>query len=118
MDAALCDVPLTTWKCYLSWHLVNEPAPYPSDAFVQKDFDFYHRKQRGTQEMHPRWKRMIDQTSAALGEALGQVYVTRAFPPASKVRADEMIENLRGAIRVRLTKLKWMGPETKKQALS
>jgi putative endopeptidase len=118
LDEALGDVPLGTWKSYLRWQLVNEAAPYLSEAFVQKDFDFYGRTLQGTQEMRPRWKRVIDQTSGSLGEALGQVYVERAFPPATKGRADQMIEGLRATIRTRISALDWMGEETRQQALA
>jgi putative endopeptidase len=117
MNAALGDVPVATWRNYLRWQLVNSYAPYLSDAFVNENFAFFGKTLQGSQELRPRWKRSIDQTSNSLGEALGEVYVERAFPPATKKRADEMIENLRGAIRTRLTGLEWMGDATKKQAL-
>jgi len=117
MNAALGEVPLATWKSYLRWHLVHESAPYLSDAFVNADFDFYGRTLQGTRELRPRWKRAIDETSGSLGEALGEVYVERAFPPATKARADEMIENLRKVISSRIAALDWMGEDTRKQAL-
>jgi putative endopeptidase len=117
MNAALGDVPLSTWKSYLRWHLVDAYADYLSDRFVDQNFAFYGKTLSGSQELRPRWKRAIDQTSASLGEALGEVYVERAFPPATKARADEMIENLRGAIHDRLAVLPWMGEPTRKQAL-
>jgi putative endopeptidase len=118
MNTALGDVPLPTWKSYLRWQLVNEAAPYLSAVFVERDFDFYGRTLQGSKELRPRWKRAIDQTSNSLGEALGEVYVERAFPPATKQRADEMIENLRGAIGARMAGLDWMSEETRRQALA
>jgi putative endopeptidase len=118
MNAALGEVPAATWRNYLRWQLVTAYSQYLSDAFVNENFAFYGKTLQGTQELRPRWKRAVDQTSGSLGEALGQVYVERAFPPATKKRADEMIENLRGAVRTRLTALDWMGEETKKQALA
>jgi putative endopeptidase len=118
LNAALGDAPLAAWKSYLRWQLVNEAAPYLSSTFEEKDFDFYQRTLQGTQAMRPRWKRMVDETSAAMGEALGEVYVARAFPPTTKARADRMIEDLRNAARVRLQNLAWMSPETKTQALA
>lgn len=118
MNTALSEVPLSTWKSYLRWHLVRVSAPYMSERFVNQDFAFFGRTLRGSEQLLPRWKRVIDQTSASLGEALGQVYVERAFPPATKSRALEMIENLRSAIRVRLSSLSWMGEQTRKQALT
>ncbi len=117
MNKAFEDVPLATWKNYLRWNVVNAAADYLPERFVQQNFDFYGRTLSGSEEMRPRWKRAVDQTSGSLGEALGQVYVEKAFPPATKERADEMIENLRGAIRVRLQELAWMGDETKAKAL-
>lgn len=118
MNMALSEVPVSTWKSYLRWHLSRAAAPYLSERFVNQGFAFFGRTLRGAEQLQPRWKRVIDQTSASLGEALGQVYVERAFPPATKTRAFEMIENLRSAIRVRLTNLSWMGEETRKQALA
>ena len=117
MNTALGDVSLDTWKAYLRWNVINAAAPYLADRFVEQDFDFYSRTLSGNEEMRPRWKRVIDQTSGSMGEALGEVYVERAFPPATKKRADEMIENLRAAINVRLSNLDWMGDETRNKAL-
>jgi len=117
MDKALGDVSLDTWKSYLRWNLVNYFSPYLSDDFVEQDFEFYGRTLRGTEEMRPRWKRAVDQVSGSMGEALGQVYVERAFPPETKARADEMIENLRQAVKIRISALEWMSDDTKAKAL-
>ena len=117
MNSVLEEVPLETWQDYLRWNLISSASPYLAERFVEQNFDFYGRTLSGSEEMRPRWKRVIDQTSGSLGEALGQVYVERAFPPATKERADEMIENLRAAVRVRLQNLDWMGDETKARAL-
>lgn len=117
MNTALEDVPLDTWKDYLRWHLASRFAPYLSQAMVDEDFDFFGRTLQGTEELRPRWKRVVDQTSSSLGEALGQVYVERAFPPETKARADAMIENLRSTVRTRLQALPWMSDETKQRAL-
>jgi len=117
MGALLGELPLDTWKSYLQWHLINDAAPYLSEAVVDQDFAFYGRTLQGTQEIKPRWKRAIDRVSGSMGEALGQVYVETAFPPTTKARADEMIENLRAAVGVRIQALPWMGDETKTKAL-
>lgn len=117
MNEALDDTGLDSWKSYLRWHLVNSFAPYLSDQLANADFDFYETTLRGTEQIRPRWKRVIDQTSGSLGEALGQVYVERAFPPETKARADAMIEDLRNAVHTRLENLDWMGDETKTKAL-
>jgi len=117
MNEALGDVPLDTWKSYLRWHTVNAFSPYLNEELVAADFDFYGTELRGTPSQRPRWKRVVDQTSQSMGEALGQVYVERAFPPDTKQRADEMIGNLRATVKSRLEGLDWMSDETKARAL-
>jgi putative endopeptidase len=118
MNTLLEESDLDTWKAYLRWNLINNFSPYLSDVFVEQDFEFYGKTLRGTEELQPRWKRVVAKTSSSLGEALGQVYVERAFPPQTKARADEMIENLRTTVGLRIKNLDWMSDETKKQALT
>ncbi len=45
----------------------------------QEKFDFYGRKLRGQPEQRARWKRCVQATDGALGEALGEVYVKQHF---------------------------------------
>ncbi len=118
MNAVLSEVPLADWKNYLRFHLASQLATYLSDDFVNEDFAFYGQTLQGTKELRPRWKRAISQTSASLGEALGEVYVERAFPPKTKQRADEMIDNLRATVETRIQGLDWMGDDTKASALT
>jgi len=118
MDSELSTVPLSDWKIYLRWHLLHANAPALPDRFVRENFDFYDRKLSGTKEILPRWKRCVQSTDRNLGEALGQVYVDKYFPPAAKARAKEMVNNLIAALREDIPTLTWMGPETKKQALA
>ena len=111
------DGPLDTWKIYLRWHLLNSTAPYLSQPFVDEDFNFKGRVLQGTQELLPRWKRCVTATDRRLGEALGQIYVQKYFPPEAKARALEMVNHLTAALRDDLQTLTWMGPDTRKQAL-
>ncbi|MCH8137728.1 MAG: glycosyltransferase family 39 protein, partial [Proteobacteria bacterium] len=94
-EAARAEGPLADWKNYIRFHVVSQLAPYLSNDFVDEDFAFFGKTLQGTEELRPRWKRIISQTSRSMGEALGQVYVERAFPPQTKQRADKMIEDLR-----------------------
>ena len=71
----------------------------------------------GTPEREARWKRVEAATDSTLGEALGQLYVEKAFPPKSKERVKDLVENLRAALQERITTLAWMGADTKQQAL-
>ena len=118
MNALLAAADLDTWKAYLRWNLINNFSPYLSEAFVDQDFEFYGKTLRGTEELQPRWKRVVARTSSSLGEALGQVYVEQAFPPQTKARADKMIEDLRSTVATRIQNLDWMTDETKAQALA
>jgi len=116
LDSQLTATPLDDWKTYLRWHLVNSAAPGLSEKFVDEDFDFRGKTLTGAKEIQPRWKRCVQATDRALGEALGQVYVQKYFPPAAKARALEMVHNLIAALRDDLQTLPWMGPETRTQA--
>jgi putative endopeptidase len=117
MNQELSAVSLPEWRIYLRWHVIHTSAPGLPDRFVEENFDFYERKLSGTQQMLPRWKRCVQSTDRNLGEALGQVYVEKYFPPAAKARAKEMVHNLIAALREDIPTLSWMGPETKKEAL-
>src|SRR5271155_282882 len=118
MNQELASVSLPDWKIYLRWHVIHDSAPALPERFVQENFDFYDRKLSGTKEIQPRWKRCVQSTDQNLGEALGQVYVEKYFPPAAKARAKEMVNNLIAALRDDIPTLSWMGPETKKEALA
>jgi len=118
MNQELASVALPDWKVYLRWHVIHDAAPGLPERFVNENFDFYDKKLSGTKEILPRWKRCVQSTDRSLGEALGQVYVEKYFPPAAKARAKEMVNNLVAALRDDIPTLSWMGPETKKEALA
>jgi putative endopeptidase len=118
MDRALTDTPIATWKVYLRWHRLRQAAPYLSKAFVDEDFAFNGAILNGAKELRPRWKRVIEQVNTALGEALGEQFVARAFPPEAKAQALTLVQNLQAALKTRIQKLDWMGDETKAQALA
>jgi putative endopeptidase len=117
VSQALKDTPLETWKTYLRWHLVNSTAAYLSDPFVDENFNFNGRVLQGTKELLPRWKRCVTATDRQLGEALGQIYAQKYFPPEAKARALEMVNHLTEALHDDLQTLPWMSPATRKQAL-
>jgi len=118
LDHQLSATPLSDWKVYLRWHVIHNAAPALSEAFVQENFNFYGKQLSGTTELQPRWKRCAQSANQNLGEALGEVYVQKYFPPETKARAKEMVNNLIAALRSDIPTLAWMGPETKKQALA
>ena len=114
--ALAAHVPLRTWKDYLRFHLIESNCAYLPRAFVAEDFAFHERILAGIPELKPRWKRAIDETNDALGEAVGKLYVARYFPPAEKARAEAMVRNLVAAFAVRIDRLAWMTPQTRVQA--
>jgi putative endopeptidase len=113
---AVSDVPLATWKDYLTLRTIDAYSPYLSKAFVDESFDFYSRTLSGTPEQKPRWKRALAELEGSTGDLLGKEYVKRHFPPEAKARMDELVANLLKAFDVSIDGLEWMGPATKKEA--
>ena len=116
-DQLLSSTSIADWQTYLRWNLINNTAAYLSSKFVDEDFHFKGMVLQGAKENLPRWKRCVAGTDRALGEALGEVYVQKAFPPAAKARALEMVRNLEAALKSDLSSLSWMGDATRKQAI-
>ena len=112
----LDDVPLTDWKVYLKYHVIDALAPNLSDAFVQANFDMYAKTLRGTEEIRPRWKRGVAEVETDLGEMAGKLYVARHFRPEAKARIDKLVSNVLAAMEEGIDELAWMGPETRKRA--
>ncbi len=110
--------PLADWQLWMVYHLVTARAPYLSDEVVEANFDFYGRVLSGAQEVRERWKRGVALVEGALGEAVGQEYVARHFPPSHKERMDTLVANLVAAYRESITGLDWMSEETKTKALA
>ncbi len=118
VDKMLVNVPVNEWKAYLRFHTVDQASPFLSDAFVEENFNFYRLALRGQKEDKPRWKRVLDTVEGLSGEALGQMYVKVAFSPESKARMQELVQNLRDALKGRIEKLDWMSDETKSKAMA
>ncbi|MEJ8756135.1 M13 family metallopeptidase [Pontibacter sp. H259] len=117
LNAMLKSIPVADWKTYTQWHLARTTAPYLSQEFVQENFNFYGKVLSGAKEMQPRWKRVLRATDAALGEALGQLYVQKTFSPQAKQKALEMVNNLQEAFKEHVRDLDWMSDVTKQRAL-
>ncbi|WP_394782362.1 M13 family metallopeptidase [Undibacterium sp.] len=109
-------VPVADWKSYLRWNLVNARAKDLSSAFVNANFDFYGRTLAGTKELQPRWKRILTNIDANMGEAMGELYVAKFFGPEAKAGVLEMVGNIKDAMRESISKLEWMSAPTKLQA--
>jgi putative endopeptidase len=118
LEAQLKGEPIANLRNYLRFHLANGYAAYLSSQFVQENFDFYLKYLRGAKELQPRWKRCVQYTDRDLGEALGQAYVRKVFPPELKASTLEMVRRIEDAMAQRIGQLDWMSPETKEQAMA
>jgi putative endopeptidase len=115
--ALLSSESLPVWQEWLALRVINAAAPYLSPAFVDANFAFYGTRISGTPRNKDRWKRGVAVVEAALGEAVGQIYVARHFPETHKARMQTLVNNLIEAYRQSITDLPWMGEETKAEAL-
>ena len=116
MDALVGGLTSEEIRDYLIFKQINTASSYLSDDFVQARFDFYGKVLSGQQELKPRWKRSLNVTDGALGEALGEMYVAKYFPPEAKERMLKLVENLRISLGEHIDSLEWMSAETKAKA--
>jgi endothelin-converting enzyme/putative endopeptidase len=117
LDAELKTVSINDLKTYLRWHLVHSQVQALPKAFVDEDFNFYGKTLQGTKELQARWKRCVAAADGDLGEALGQVFVEKYYPPEAKARTLKMVNQLEAALHQDISDLPWMSEVTKKQAL-
>jgi putative endopeptidase len=111
------ETPLDTLKAWEAFHVADGAAPFLSKRFVDANFEFRSKTLAGQPEQKARWKRAVDFMDGAIGESVGRVYVARYFPPESKAKMDALVGDIRTALKARIEKLAWMGPETKARAL-
>jgi putative endopeptidase len=117
LDTLLNERPLGDWKIYLRWHLLRSSAPYLHAAAENESFAFYGTVLSGQPQQEPRWQRAARIIDAHIGEALGQLYVEKNFPPEARARMSELVENLKTVFRDHLEKVPWMTPPTRAKAL-
>ncbi len=117
LNAELNSVSLDDLKTYFRWRLVHSQVQYLPKAFVDENFNFYGKTLTGAKELRARWKRCVAAVDGDLGEALGQVYVEKHFPPEAKERTLKMVHALEDALGRDIQGLDWMSDATKKQAL-
>jgi putative endopeptidase len=117
LGALFKKTPVERWQTYFTYHYLADNADVLPKAFDDEVFDFYRRVLHGQEQQQARWKRGVSAVDHALGEAAGELYVQRYFPPASKAQMLELVENLRAAYRQHIENLPWMTAATKKVAL-
>lgn len=116
VDSLLHSTDVETLKTYAYWHTLNAKANYLPAVFEKMKFGFYQTVLRGTKEMKPRWKRVMNRMSG-LDEQLGHLFANEHFEESSKARVEQMVEDLREAYRERIKQLDWMTESTKKKAI-
>jgi endothelin-converting enzyme/putative endopeptidase len=117
MERQLVSTPIAKWKIYLRWQFINASAMALSQPFVDAHFNFYQKELAGVGELKPRGTRCAEDADNLLGEALGQEYVKRYFPPEAKLRAVAMVTNILTSMRDTINDVDWMTPATKQKAL-
>jgi len=118
MFSLLEQTSVETLKAWMVKEFLSGNAAVLPTRFDAANFEFYGKTLRGTPEQRPRWKRAIGETEGLLGELVGKEYVARYFPPENKAAMDELVVNLRLALRESIAEIDWMGAETKTQALA
>jgi len=105
--------PVSTWKSYLAWHYVRTKAHVLPQAIDDANFAFFGTRLFGQPQQRERWQRAIQAINVVLGEAIGELYVRRHFPPEAKAQALELVENMRRAFGERIDQSPWMSDATK-----
>jgi putative endopeptidase len=108
--------PIEAWKSYFRWHTLHASASNLPKAFFDENFAFYGKTLAGQKEPTPRWKQCTMATDNALGEAVGQDWVKKNFPPAAKASMDQLVAALEKALGDDIKTLPWMSEATKKAA--
>jgi predicted metalloendopeptidase len=109
--------PIAAWKKYLTFHMASDNAAFLPKAFDDASFEFFSKTLRGVPAKRDRWKRGVTLLDGNMGEALGEAYAAKFFPPESKSKMDELVANLNSALKGRIEKLEWMDDPTRAEAL-
>lgn len=111
------EIPVETWKDYLTLHYMSSNSNELDEAFYERSFDFWSRTLSGTEEPRARDRRAIQYVNGPLGQAVGRIYVERYFPAENKQQMEDLVGYLRTALADRIETLEWMDDETRAEAL-
>lgn len=118
VSTLISSVPLSVWKHYVEWHLVNSYSGALSSSFIRHSFSFYGKTLIGMKQMRPTWRRVLGAVNSSVGELLGKLYVQKHFPPKAKQKMEELVADLFVAYEARIKNIEWMSPGTKRKALA
>ncbi|WP_370264839.1 M13 family metallopeptidase [Asaia sp. W19] len=116
MAKILSGAEYATLQAWLAFHLSDNAAGYLSHNFVQASFDFNDRELEGSPQLPVRWKLAVSHSEAAMGWAIGKIYVDQYFPPEAKARITELTQDVKAAFANRLAHNSWMAPATREAA--
>ena len=116
ISALVAKQPLDIWKEYLTFRAIDRASGLLPKSFATERFKFYSTEVNGIPQQSERWKRAVNNTSAALGDVVGKLYVKQYFPPEAKAKIQEMVKNIVAAFGKRIDNLTWMTPATKAKA--
>src|SRR5712692_7104915 len=119
IGALYARTPIATLKAWQAFHLVDAAAPYLSKRFVTANFEFHGKTLGGVAQLAERWKRGVRLVGSEMGEAIGRVYVTRYldFTAQAKAQIDDLVAQIRLAMKGRIERVAWMSQKTKYKAL-
>ncbi len=112
----LAGTPVSVWREYFFFQLLDVSAPYLAEPFATAHFDFHSKALQGVEQQPERWKRGAALLDAQVGQLVGKEYVARHFRPQSKLRIRELVANLLAAFDESIDTLEWMSPATRAAA--
>jgi putative endopeptidase len=115
LDKVLKSTSIDDWKSYLKFNLISDFSGALPDQYGIASFNF-SKLLSGAKERRPRWKRVVQSEENSMGELLGQLYVKAFFSEKAKQRYSNMVEEIRAALKDRISKLDWMSDSTKQKA--
>lgn len=104
-------------KTLVKWTTFNRFTGRLSMEIEKANWDFYSKTLSGAMQQLPIEERALSVVNGSLGEAVGQIYVEKMFPPEAKEKAEEMIGNVILAFQNRIAALEWMTDETREKAI-
>ena len=118
MSVTVKKTPMAELRVYLRWHVLYRSAPYLHEAAENEYFEFFRKRLLGQEQPEPQWKRAGIVVDGAIGEASGQLYVERHFPPEARAKMADLVEDIKTVFRDRLNSIPWMTEKTRKLALA
>ncbi len=109
-------VPVSDWRVYFKFQLLDDYAPALSAQFADLEFDFHQKTLNGVPEPRPRWRRAVDSMDGNMGELVGRMFVGSHFGAEAKARMLELVSNLLKAFDTSIDGLEWMSPQTRAEA--